>query len=46
MTVSLAWLMPWYAIWSVALAAWEEDRLARLLALVLTLYLLRDAIPL
>jgi len=46
MTLSLAWLMPWYAIWSVALAAWEEDRLARFLALGLTLYLLRDAIPL
>lgn len=44
--LSLAWLMPWYAIWSISLAAWEEDRLARGLALALTLYLLRDAVPL
>ena len=46
LVLSLAWLMPWYAIWSVSLAAWEEDRVARVLALGLSFYLLRDAVPL
>jgi hypothetical protein len=40
------WLNPWYAVWPIALAAVEEDRLARGVALVLTVYLLRDAVPL
>jgi hypothetical protein len=40
------WLVPWYAVWAVPLAAFEEDRTARLLALALTAYLLRDAVPL
>ena len=40
------WLVPWYAIWVVPLAAVEEDRPARVLALVLSAYLLRDAVPL
>lgn len=40
------WLVPWYAVWTVPLAAVEEDRTARLLALVLCAYLLRDAVPL
>jgi Glycosyltransferase family 87 len=40
------WLVPWYAVWAVPLAAIEEDRAARLLALALTAYLLRDAVPL
>jgi glycosyl transferase family 87 len=39
------WLNPWYAMWPVALAATEEDRAARVLALVLTAYLLRDVLP-
>lgn len=46
LALSLAWLMPWYALWSVSLAAWEEDRVAKAVALVLTLYLLRDTISL
>jgi alpha-1,6-mannosyltransferase len=46
LALSLAWLMPWYALWSVSLAAWEEDRVAKAVALVLTLYLLRDTVPL
>lgn len=40
------WLVPWYAVWAVPLAAVEEDGPARVLALVLSAYLLRDAVPL
>ncbi len=40
------WLVPWYAVWAVPLAAIEEDRTARVLALALCAYLLRDAVPL
>ena len=41
------WLVPWYAVWAVSLAAFDEDdRLARALALVISAYLLRDAVPL
>jgi hypothetical protein len=41
--LSLSWLPPWYVAWPVAFAAVEEDRTARLLALGLTAWLLRDA---
>jgi alpha-1,6-mannosyltransferase len=44
--VAAPWLVPWYAVWTVPLAAIEEDRIARLLALALSAYLLRDAVPL
>jgi hypothetical protein len=44
--VATAWLQPWYAIWVVPLAALEEDWRARGLALLLTAYFLRDALPL
>jgi hypothetical protein len=40
------WLLPWYAVWAVPLAAVEEDRAASCLALGLSAYLLRDAVPL
>ena len=40
------WLIAWYAVWAVPLAAVEEDRAARLLALGLCAYLLRDVVPL
>ena len=40
------WLVPWYAVWAVPLAAVEEDRAAQLIALALSAYLLRDAVPL
>jgi hypothetical protein len=40
-----SWLQPWYAVWAVPLAAVEEDALARLLALGLSAYFLRDALP-
>jgi hypothetical protein len=46
LVVAAPWLVPWYAVWAVPLAAIEEDRTARLLALGLTAYLLRDAVPL
>jgi hypothetical protein len=46
MLVATPWLVPWYAVWAVALSAVEEDRAARLLALALSAYLLRDAVPL
>jgi alpha-1,6-mannosyltransferase len=38
--LATTWLVPWYAIWAVPLAAVEEDRVARLLALGLSAYLL------
>lgn len=41
-----SFLRPWYAVWAVPLAAVEEDRAARWLALALSAYLLRDAVPL
>jgi alpha-1,6-mannosyltransferase len=44
--VATPWLVPWYAIWALPLAAVEEDRTAQLLALALSGYLLRDAVPL
>ena len=44
--VGTSWLVPWYAVWAVPLAAVEEDRTARALALALSAYLLRDAVPL
>jgi Glycosyltransferase family 87 len=44
--VAAPWLVPWYAVWAVPLAAIEEDRTARILALALSAYLLRDAVPL
>jgi Glycosyltransferase family 87 len=40
------WLVPWYAVWAVPLAAIEEDTTARWLALGMSAYLLRDAVPL
>jgi hypothetical protein len=40
------WLLAWYAVWAVPLAAVEEDRAARALALGLSAYLLRNAVPL
>jgi hypothetical protein len=40
------WLIAWYAVWAVPLAAVEEDRTARLLALGLCAYLIPNAVPL
>jgi hypothetical protein len=44
--VATPWLVPWYAIWAVPLAAIDDDRPAQLLALGFTGYMLRIAIPL
>lgn len=44
--LTTTWLVPWYAVWAVPLAAVEDDRAARWLALGLSAYLLRDAVPL
>jgi hypothetical protein len=44
--VATPWLVPWYAVWAVPLAAVEEDRPAQVLAVALSAYLLRDAVPL
>ncbi|HET9214488.1 MAG TPA: glycosyltransferase 87 family protein, partial [Gaiellaceae bacterium] len=44
--VATSWLVPWYAVWAVPLAAVEEDRPARFVALAMSAYLLRDAVPL
>jgi hypothetical protein len=44
--LTTSWLVPWYAVWAVPLAAIEEDRTARILALALSAYLLRGAVPL
>ncbi len=43
--LATSWLQPWYAIWALPLAAIEEDTLARVLAVGLSAYFLRDAIP-
>ena len=46
LALSSSWLVPWYALWVIPLAAIDDDRLGRILALGLTAYLLRDALPL
>jgi len=40
------WVLPWYAVWIVPLAAVEEDRLAWVLALVVCAGLMPDRVPL
>jgi hypothetical protein len=39
------WLLPWYAVWAVPLAAIEEDAFAWALAVGLSAYLLADRVP-
>jgi hypothetical protein len=39
------YLVAWYVVWAVPLAAAEDDRSAQLLALGLSAYLLRQAVP-
>jgi hypothetical protein len=46
MLLTTTWLLPWYAVWAVPLAAIEEDRPARLLALGISAYLLPAYVPL
>jgi hypothetical protein len=43
--VASPWLLPWYVVWTVPLAAVEEDRLAWTFALALSAYLLADRVP-
>ncbi len=40
------YLVPWYAVWAVPLAAAEEDRAAQWVALAVCAYLLRQTVPL
>jgi Glycosyltransferase family 87 len=40
------YLVAWYVVWAAPLAAAEDDRPAQLLTIVLTAYLLRQAVPL
>jgi hypothetical protein len=40
------WLVVWYVVWAVPLAAAEDDRTAQLIALALCAYLLPQTIPL
>ena len=43
--LATSWLQPWYAVWALPLVAVEEDRLAQAVALALSAYFLRDALP-
>jgi hypothetical protein len=40
--LAVSWLMPWYVVWPVVLAAFDADVAGTVLALVLTGYLLLD----
>jgi hypothetical protein len=44
--LATAWLQPWYAVWAVPLAALDDDWRPRVLAVLLSAYFLRDALPL
>ena len=44
MLVTTPWLVPWYAVWAVPLAAAEEDRRAQIMAFALCAYLLPQTI--
>jgi hypothetical protein len=39
------WLVPWYIVWAVPLAAAEDDRRAQLVSLALCAYVLPQTIP-
>jgi hypothetical protein len=39
------WVLPWYAVWVVPLAAIEDEGAAWVVALALSAYLLPDRIP-
>lgn len=43
--LAVPYLAAWYVVWTVPLAAAEDDRTAQWLALGLTAYLLRQAVP-
>jgi hypothetical protein len=44
--LATAWLLPWYLLWPLPLAALSRDRLLKLLLLALTAYQLGARIPL
>jgi hypothetical protein len=44
--LALPYLVVWYVVWAVPLAAAEDDEAAALLSLALCAYLLRQTIPL
>jgi alpha-1,6-mannosyltransferase len=46
LVATTSWLVPWYTVWAVPLAAIEEDRAAQVLAVALSAYLLKAAVPL
>ena len=39
------WILPWYALWPVGLAAAEDDGLAQLVGVALSAYLMADRVP-
>jgi hypothetical protein len=43
--LAVPYLAAWYVVWTVPLAAAEDDRTAQWVALALTAYLLRQAVP-
>jgi hypothetical protein len=43
--VATAWLLPWYVIWALPLAAISRDRILQLLVLALTAFQLRARMP-
>jgi hypothetical protein len=45
LVLTTPWLLPWYATWSVVLAAVEEDAAAQILALAVAAYLLPARVP-
>jgi len=45
LVLTTPWLLPWYATWPVALAAVEEDAVARVLAVAIAAYLLSARVP-
>jgi hypothetical protein len=44
--LATAWLLPWYLIWTLPLAALSRDRPLQLLTLILTAYQLPARMPL
>ena len=43
--VTSEWILPWYALWPLGLAAAEEDGLAQVVAVCLAAYLIGDRVP-
>ena len=46
LVVAAPWLQPWYVLWPLSLAAFDDDRTACWIGVALSAYLLRDALPL